>query len=85
MNTIIADLWPYLVMLIVGFLPNKIWRVLGLVLARGVNEDSEIVVWTRAVATAIVAGVAAKLIVFPPGALLAIPLAVRVVATIVAS
>lgn len=82
MNTVIADLWPYLMMVLVGFLPNEVWRVLGLVLARGVNEDSEIVIWSRAVATAIVAGVAAKLIVFPPGALLAIPLAVRVVATV---
>ena len=39
-------------LILVGYLPNEIWRVLGLVLARGLNEDSEIVVWSRAVATA---------------------------------
>lgn len=78
----VGELWPYLLMLLVGYLPNEVWRALGLVLARGLNEDSEIVIWARAVATAIVAGVIAKLIVFPPGALLAIPLNVRVAATV---
>ena len=63
-----GGLWPYFALLLVGFLPNEIWRVLGLVLARGLDEDSEIVVWSRAVATAILAGVIAKLILFSPGA-----------------
>ena len=78
MNAAAAELWPYLVLVIVGFLPNEIWRALGLVLARGLNEDSEIVVWSRAVATAILAGVIAKLIVFSSGALDSIPLPVRI-------
>jgi len=52
----IAELSPYLVLILVGFLPNEVWRALGLVLARGLNEDSEIVLWSRAVATAIIAG-----------------------------
>ena len=80
MNAVMTELWPYLLLILVGFLPNEIWRVLGLVLARGLNEDSEIVVWSRAVATAILAGVIAKLILFPAGALESIPLAVRVAA-----
>jgi len=71
---------PYLVLILVGFLPNEIWRALGLVLARGLNEDSEIVVWSRAVATAILAVVIAKLILFPSGTLDNIPLAVRIAA-----
>jgi len=29
-------------------LPNEIWRAFGLMLARGLDEDSEIVVWSRA-------------------------------------
>ena len=77
-----AGLWPYLLLILVGFLPNEIWRVLGLVLARGLNEHSEIVVWSRAVATAILAGVIAKLILFPAGALAGIPLSVRVAAAV---
>jgi hypothetical protein len=82
MNAAITELWPYLMLILVGFLPNEIWRVLGLMLARGLNEDSEIVVWSRAVATAIIAGVIAKLILFAPGALAGIPLGVRVGAAV---
>jgi len=78
MSAATTELWPYLLLILVGFLPNEIWRVLGLVLARGLSEDSEIVVWSRAVATAILAGVIAKLILFSVGALAAIPLALRV-------
>jgi Na+-translocating ferredoxin:NAD+ oxidoreductase RnfD subunit len=82
MNVVITALWPYLLLVLLGYLPNEVWRALGLVLARGLNEDSEIVLWSRAVATAILAGVIAKLIVFSPGALITIPLAVRVGATV---
>jgi len=77
MSPVLDELWPYLVLILVGFLPNEMWRALGLVLARGLNEDSEIVVWSRAVATAILAGVIAKLILFSSGSLAAIPLPVR--------
>jgi hypothetical protein len=76
------QLSPYLVLVLVGFLPNEVWRWLGLVMARGLNEKSEIVLWSRAVATAILAGVIAKLILFPIGELVAIPLPVRVGAAI---
>jgi hypothetical protein len=82
MNAFINELWPYLMLILVGYLPNEAWRALGLVLARGLNEDSEIVVWARAVATAILAGVIAKLIVFSSGSLATIPLTVRVGAAV---
>lgn len=75
-----AELWPYFVLVVIGFLPNEVWRVLGLVLAHGLNEESQIVLWSRAVATAILAGVVAKLIVFSSGALANIPLDVRIAA-----
>ena len=52
--------------------------MLGLVLARGLDETSEIVLWSRAVATAILAGVVAKLIFFAPGDLASVPLAIRI-------
>jgi hypothetical protein len=82
MSTIMTELWPYFLLVLLGYLPNEVWRVFGLVMARGLNEDSELVVWSRAVATAILAGVIAKLIVFSPGALLNIPLTVRVTAVV---
>ena len=77
-----AELSPYLLLVLVGFLPNEIWRLLGLIMARGLNENSEIVLWSRAVATAVLAGVIAKLILFPSGELAAMPLAVRVAAAV---
>jgi hypothetical protein len=82
MNAVLNELWPYFLMVLVGYLPNEVWRAFGLVLARGLNEDSEVVVWSRAVATAILAGVIAKLILFSTGALAAVPLSVRVGAAV---
>lgn len=78
----LADLTPYLVLVLVGFLPNEVWRLLGLVIARGISQDSEIVVFARATATAILAAVVAKLVLFPVGALADVPLLVRVGAAV---
>jgi hypothetical protein len=75
------ELSPYLVLVLVGFLPNEIWRVLGVWIGRGLPEDSEFIVWVRAVAVAVLAAVIAKLTLVPPGALAtAVPLAVRLAA-----
>jgi hypothetical protein len=75
-----TELWPYLLLLLVGFLPNEVWRWLGVIASRGLDEDSEVVIWVRAVATAILAGVIARLTIFSPGALVSVPLAVRLAA-----
>lgn len=72
-----GELHAYALLLLVGFLPNEVWRMLGLVVARGVEEDSEFFAWTRAVAVAVLAGVIAKIILFPPGALADVPVSVR--------
>ena len=79
-----AALWPYLILILVGVLPNEVWRLLGLVTARGLDEGSEIVLWSRAVATAILAGVIANLILFSAGELASVPLPVRVGAAVCA-
>jgi hypothetical protein len=71
---------PYLALILVGFLPSEMWRWLGILLGRGLDEQSEIILWVRAVATALVAGVIARIVFFPPGALAAIPLTVRLAA-----
>lgn len=80
MSAFLGDGWLWLLLVCVGFLPNEVWRVLGVVLARGLDERSEIIVWVRAVATAILAGVIAKLTFFAPGALAEIPIAIRLAA-----
>jgi hypothetical protein len=77
-----TEFWPYLVLILVGFLPNEIWRWLGLLAARGLEEDSQIIVWVRAVATAVLAGVIAQLISTSSGVLATIPLSVRIAAAL---
>jgi hypothetical protein len=72
---------PYALLILVGFLPNFVWRMLGVVLARGLDENSEIIVLARAVATAILTGVVGKLVIFAPGALAGVPVTVRIGAT----
>ena len=72
-----GELYAYVLLVLVGFLPNEIWRMIGLVVARGVDENSELFAWARAVATAVLAGVIAKIIMFPPGALANVPLPIR--------
>src|SRR5215831_11553530 len=72
---------PYAMLILVGFLPNEVWRMLGIVLARGLDEDSQVIVLARAVATAILTGVVGKLVIFAPGALAGVPVAMRVGAT----
>ncbi len=74
----LAPLGPYALLILVGFLPNEVWRMLGVVVARGLDEDSEIIVFARAVATAILTGVVGKLVIFAPGALASVSVALRV-------
>jgi branched-subunit amino acid transport protein len=73
MSGFIGDGHALAVLVLAGFLPNEIWRMLGLWLGGGVDEGSELLVWVRAVATAILAGVIAQILVYPPGALASVP------------
>lgn len=77
-QSVTGDLWPYLAVIVFGFLPSEIWRVLGVVFATGLREDSQILVWVRAVATTLLAGVVAKLLLSPNGALAIVPFAARI-------
>ena len=70
----LGDWHALLVLLIAGFLPNEVWRMLGLWFGGGgVDEGSQLLVWVRAVATAILAGVIAQILLEPPGALASVP------------
>jgi branched-subunit amino acid transport protein len=69
-----GGLWPYFVVVIFGFLPTEIWRTLGVLAGRGLDENSEVFRWVRFVATALVTAVVAKLLLTPQGALMQIPL-----------
>jgi branched-subunit amino acid transport protein AzlD len=83
MSALSGEFGAYLALILLGFLPNEIWRWLGVVFARGLDEGSEILVWVRAVATAILAGVIAKLTIFAPGVLASVPVEVRVGAIVI--
>src|SRR5580704_19259191 len=73
MSGFIGDWHALVILLIAGVFPNQIWRMLGLWFGAGVDEGSELLVWVRAVATAILAGVIAQILLAPPGALASVP------------
>ena len=77
MSGFVGDWQALLVLIVAGFLPNEVWRMVGLWFGGGVDEGSEVLVWVRAVATAILAGVIAQILVQPPGALASVPDALR--------
>ena len=83
MSLLSAEYAAWFALIVAGFLPSEAWRWLGVVFARGLDEDSEIVVWVRAVATAILAGVIAKLTLFAPGVLATVPTPVRLGAVLI--
>lgn len=72
-----GGLWPYFALILFGFLPSEIWRMLSVVVAHGIDEKSELLEWVRAVATALLAGVVANILLTPSGALVAVPLFAR--------
>jgi hypothetical protein len=80
MSLTLHELGPVLTLILVGFLPNEVWRLVGLMLVHGLDERSQIIVWVRAVATAMLAGVLAQLILATSGPLAAIPVGVRIAA-----
>jgi hypothetical protein len=79
MNALVeSGLWPYLLVILAGYLPTEVWRWLAVIFARRLDEDSEWMILVRAVATALVAGVIMRLVLIPTGDLVAVPLAIRI-------
>ena len=74
--------WPFLFILVAGWLATDSWRFLGVYLGGRLSEESDLLVLVRAVATALVAAVIANLIFFPGGALADSPLALRLGAAV---
>lgn len=75
--------WTYIVIAVAGFLATDVWRWLGVLAGNRLNEESEALYWVRAVATALVMAVTAKLIVFPTGTLSHSPLWLRLGAALI--
>ena len=76
--------WPYLALVLFAVLPTEIWRWLAVAFARKLDENSPWLEWVRLVATSLLAGVVAKLVLTAPGALAGVPLVIRLAALAVA-
>lgn len=74
--------WPLAFILVAGWLATDMWRWLGVLMGNRVDETSEILVYIRSVATALVAAVIAQLIIFPSGTLAETPVLLRIAAAL---
>ncbi|PWW03663.1 branched-subunit amino acid transport protein AzlD [Hoeflea marina] len=72
--------WPYVFIAVAGWLATDLWRWLGVVVGARLKDDSLLLIWVRAVATALVAAVIAKLVLYPSGELKHVPVALRLLA-----
>jgi branched-subunit amino acid transport protein len=75
--------WPYVFIAVAGFAATDFWRFLGVGMAARIDDTGAILRWVKAVATALVAGLVARLIVFPVGDLAASSLTARLAAVAV--
>jgi hypothetical protein len=69
--------WPWVFILVAGWLANDMWRFLGVAFSGRLTETSPVFAYVKAVATALVAGVIAQLILHPTGDLAATSAALR--------
>lgn len=75
-----GDFGPYLFILLAGTVATDFWRWLGVLAGNRLRDDSEVLNWVKAIATALIAGVIGNLILFPAGALASAPVALRLAA-----
>ena len=76
---------PYLALIVLGFLPSEIWRVFAVVVARQIDEGSELFLFVRSVATVLLVGVVVKIIFVPSPELAAAPVFLRAASFLVAT
>jgi hypothetical protein len=69
-----------LLLLVIALVAHEPFRWLGLYLGHGLDAQSEIFAWVRAVSTALVAGLVTRLVMFPVGALSEVQLMIRFIA-----
>jgi branched-subunit amino acid transport protein len=59
--------WPFVFVILAGWATTYPWRALGIYLGGRIDQEAEILVLVRAIATALVAAVVGNLICFPAG------------------
>lgn len=75
--------WPIVFIVVGGWLATDTWRWLGVLIGNRLDENSQALVLVRAIATALVAAVIARLILFPSGALAETHWALRLGAAVI--
>jgi hypothetical protein len=80
MSFVSDGLGGYLTILLAGVLATEVWRWLGLAVGSRLDVGGAPFLWVRAVATALVAGLVARMVLFPAGALGEVPLWMRLAA-----
>jgi hypothetical protein len=70
----------FLTIVLAGFLATEVWRWIGLAVGSRLDVSGAPFQWVRAVATALVSGLVTRMLFFPTGALLEVPLALRLAA-----
>lgn len=61
--------WPFLFILVGGWLATDTWRYLGVYFGGRISDESDILVLVRCIATALVAAVIGNLVTYPSGEL----------------
>lgn len=69
--------WLILTLVLIAVLAHEPWRWLGYLVGRSLNPEDEIFKWVKAVSTALVSALVARLVLFPAGALAGTPLWLR--------
>jgi hypothetical protein len=82
-TSIDAGWWPFVYILVAGWFATDFWRYAGVLLGRRLSETSQAFVFVRAVATALVAAVISRLILFPSGSLAETALLLRLSAAVI--
>lgn len=73
-----AAWWPFVFILLAGWLPTDVWRYLGTLTAGKIDDHSPMAALARTIATSLVAAVIGQLVLFPTGSLAEIPTILRV-------
>lgn len=67
----------FLTLLLAGVLATEVWRWLGLAVGSRLDVAGAPFQWVRAVATSLVSGLVTRMVLFPAGALVEVPLWMR--------
>lgn len=84
MNVLDGGWGVYLVLFLIAALAHEPWRWAGLAIGSRIDPSSDIFRWVKALSTSLVAALVARQVIFPAGALQAVPMWGRVAAFLVA-